>query len=225
MKKTKLFRLVPIALISVFFMSCYITKDNIHKEVNASVDISTMHYSGSNITSGATVGFNAGFALTEDIENQAFNSKGKNTAHSFFSLKEGIEIAGKGTHENDFGGISSTNNIYYLELPATLNYNFKLSADNWLRTGLGVYLADAFYGHYSTNYGNGDVESGRYRGFNTTDNFASFDYGLRAVTGLSVSKNIDLYISYDFVLYNVIVDNYNKQHNRSIGLNISYRFR
>lgn len=229
--KSKFLPIITFVLIVFLSTSCSITKNNIHKAVNASIDLSALKAPGSSFPGGnigLTVSGNAGFSMTEDVPEMKQDSGQviRNARKNYYSFTEGIELTGKGWYTNS-DGLKSTTNIYYLEVPATLNYNLRTDTDNIVRLGLGLYCAEALYGHFSTS-DQGYGYSGRIE-FNHGGGTSSLDIGLRAVVGYSLSKKVEVFLSYDFGLYNIQEtypgDNYDYFHNRSLGINVAYRFK
>ncbi len=231
MKKSRYLSAKSIALVSILLASCSITKNSIHKSINGSIDLSTASRSDApSVKTGQAIGFNAAFSLTEDIPKHKPDS-GHITGpidNNFFSISGGLELAEKG-YMDEGSGLKSVVNFYYMGIPVTINYNLKTNSGNMLRIGLGAYIAEALYGHYSTTYTDGSGYSGTLE-FNDSGGYRSLDIGLRAVAGYSLSKKVELYLSYDFGLYNAMqnykaFNTHDYQRNRSISINVAYRFK
>jgi hypothetical protein len=235
MKKQKHLYLVLVVLTSSLFFSC----SAIHESINASADLS---YAGNNNLYphghvGAPVAGTGGeFTLTQDLAKHPNNLSGPDSAmianyadKNFVSLSEGINIMGKGWHEDEIP-YETKNDFYYLELPLTVNYNTKFGNGKTLHVGLGPYVAWALFGHYSSQYTQvyNNVEDHGYYSFGGSNKFSAFDGGIRFTLGYSLSKKFDTYLSYDCGVSDIAINSpgtYDRINNRSFGINMAYRFK
>ncbi len=179
--------------------------------------------SGANTNKGGPYYASAGFIEENNrLSGLYFVSPGKVAKKTdFFSLSEELEFVGKGDKENSGNGTSS-NSLYYLEIPIVMNYNHIMSNGNALNGGVGLYAASGLFGHYSSTF-NGMTTSGSIK-FGPTADYDRMDYGIVLKAGYTFSKKISAFLNYDFGVRNIYSPE-DKLFNRSLGINVAYRIK
>ncbi len=152
---------------------------------------------------------------------------------SSFTLQPGLMLISKGyTYEenNVFFDGTLTANPVYINIPIPLLYNFNIGKLSFF-AGAGFYLSYGIAGEIDFDGESGDFDFGRdddikWGDDRDEDTYTSFDAGLVFTTGFKLNKKMQIDISYEAGLANILPDgdNDNKIKNSSFTINYTYFF-
>jgi hypothetical protein len=247
----KIFTMVMVLTGMMLVLSSCEVFDQIHDEAEASLGSSEINYKGPSPHGSPEFDeeFNCEYLFLEDIAEGAIfgsvndqpgqevlagpyqpdlrylyapGSESTNSRKGFISLGEGLELAAKGSKAN-FSGNTDVDRLFYLEVPLTAQYNYRIGQNSLLYAGLGPYAAAGLFGYSKSTY-QGQTMNTPIK-FQSSQDFARMDYGAVFKAGFFFMRKWDLSLNYDLGLRNLTPGSDDKAHNRTISLNLGYRFK
>jgi hypothetical protein len=180
-------------------------------------------FDGSKLNNDMTIGFHAGVNAQIPIAPE-------------FYLQPGLLFSTKGA-KNSEGPISTTYELYYVELPLNLVYK-SLLGNGYIMVGFGPYAGYAFKGKVTRDGGSsggveGDVEFKNEVDASdplTTPYFKALDFGANVFVGYEMANGIFIQLNSQLGLVKINPEDNrfpggeNEIRNTGFGLSLGYRF-